>query len=124
MAGELIQKFETGANRSADTGKYDFEGFLSPAVLERFGEYMHKHRHLPDGSMRDSDNWQRGIPKKNYVKSLIRHTFEMWQLWRGQTVIDKQTGMVVNVEDQLCAIMFNSMGLLHETLKEKSNDPT
>ena len=31
-----IRKFETGATRDTDQGKYDYEGFLSPVVLDRF----------------------------------------------------------------------------------------
>ena len=33
-----MQSFSTGATRNHDNHKYDFEGFLSPAVLERYGE--------------------------------------------------------------------------------------
>lgn len=113
----LIQVFTTGANRSADTNKYDFEGFMSPFVIERYGEYMHKHRRLPDGTLRASDNWQKGIPTTNYVKSLIRHTLEFWRNWRGGQVIDKDTQKPITRQDMLCAIIFNASGLLHEELK-------
>ena len=44
--------FEGGATRDQDKTKPDFEGFLSPLVIERFGEYMTKHRQLPDNSLR------------------------------------------------------------------------
>src|SRR5262249_20215749 len=54
--------FKTGATRDTDTGKLDYEGFLSPLVLKRYAEYMHQHRVMKDGAMRASDNWQRGIP--------------------------------------------------------------
>ena len=39
-----MRKFETGATRNLDDGKFDFDGFLSPLTLKRFAEYMHKHR--------------------------------------------------------------------------------
>ncbi len=110
-----VQVFKTGANRSADVGKFDYEGFLSPLVIERFGEYMNKHRILPDGSTRDSDNWQKGIPFKNYMKSGWRHFFDWWREHRG---IESQEGL----EDSLCALLFNVQGYLHEHLKAKTTD--
>src|SRR5580698_7792736 len=63
-----FRTFETGATRNLDASKYDYEGFLSPLVMERFGQYMHKHRVQADGSLRDSDNWQKGIPLQAYMK--------------------------------------------------------
>src|SRR5687768_4320669 len=35
-----MREFETGATRNLDNGKLDYEGFLSPLVMERFAEYM------------------------------------------------------------------------------------
>lgn len=52
----MIREFDTGATRTTEEGKYDYEGFLSPLVIERYGHYMHAHRIMPDGSLRDSDN--------------------------------------------------------------------
>lgn len=105
--------FSTGATRNSDEGKYDFEGFLSPLVIKRFGEYMHKHRHLADGSLRDSDNWQRGIPRPQLIKSGWRHMFDWWAHHRGVKPLDP-----TSVEDALCGLIFNAMGYLHETLVE------
>jgi hypothetical protein len=51
-----IRSFKTGATRDTDEGKHDFEGYLSPTVINRFGEYMTKNRIQSDGSLRDSDN--------------------------------------------------------------------
>ena len=79
---------------------------------------MHAHRSLPDGSLRDSDHWQLGIPKGKYVKSLVRHTFDLWRIWRGGRVIDKDCGRAVDIRELCCAVMFNVMGLLHELLRE------
>lgn len=112
----LIEKstrqFDTGATRDQDTSKYDLEGFLSPLALEAFAKYMHKNRKMKDGSFRASDNWQKGIPQEVYMKSLWRHFFDAWKEHRG---IKTEEGL----ETALCAIMFNSMGMLHEMLKEK-----
>jgi hypothetical protein len=105
-----MRKFKTGATRDEDTTKPDYEGFLSPIVIKRFGEYMNKHRIQADGAVRDSDNWQRGIPKDAYIKSLLRHIMDLWLEHRGYKSRE-------GVEDALCAIMFNSMGYLHEVLK-------
>lgn len=102
-----VRTFDTGATRDTDANKLDFEGFLSPLVLKAYAEYMHAKRKMPDGSMRDSDNWQLGIPVDAYMKSMWRHFFDVWSSYRE--------GSVDKVE--LLALLFNVMGLLHETLK-------
>ena len=73
-----VRQFKTGATRDTDEGKYDYEGFISPLVLERFAQYMHKHRKQSDGNLRASDNWQKGIPKDAYIKSAWRHFVDWW----------------------------------------------
>lgn len=108
--------FETGATRDTDDSKLDFEGFISPAVLRRYAEYMHECRtkNVPPGDkLRASDNWQKGIPKEAYVKSMIRHTIEAWQQWDWETKGGDRVSQTT-----LCAIMFNVQGLLFEMLKE------
>lgn len=105
--------FDTGATRDTDEGKFDYEGFLSPAVLERFAAYMHKHRMQSDGNLRDSDNWQKGIPKAQYMKSAWRHFLDWWLHHRDRGALAKES-----LEEALVALMFNTMGYLHETLKE------
>ena len=67
-----MRNFETGATRDSDVGKLDYEGFLCPLVLERYAQYLHKHRQTANG-MRDSDNWQNGIPRDVYIKSASMH---------------------------------------------------
>lgn len=106
----LTRTFESGATRNTDAGKHDYEGFLSPLVLERFAEYMTKHRYLEDGTVRDSDNWQKGIPKDAYMKSAWRHFMDVWKRHRGLPTEEP-------LEAALCALLFNVMGYLHETLK-------
>lgn len=109
-----MRQFETGATRDQDTDKFDYEGFLSPAVLQRFAEYMHENRLQSDGQLRDSDNWQKGIPKEAYMKSLLRHVMDVWLDQRGQPSRD-------DVETSLCAVMFNAMGLLFELMQERED---
>jgi hypothetical protein len=108
--------FESGATRNNDVDLPDYEGFFSPLVVEAFGKYMHKHRHLADGSMRASDNWQKGIPMDSYIKSAFRHFVDWWKFHRGCKGRD-------TLVDALCALMFNTMGYLHELLKAQSEHP-
>lgn len=106
--------FKTGATRSTSEGKVDFEGHLNPEVLAIFGDYMNRHRIQRDGQTRKSDNWQQGIPVYRYVKSLVRHTFEFWRMWRGHAVTNPDSGSLFTFQDVLCAIMFNVMGIIYE----------
>ena len=118
-----MRNFETGATRNTDTNKNDYEGFLSPFVLEEFGNYMTIHRVRADGNIRASDNWQKGIPVDVYMKSLWRHFLDLWKLHRGGVVISSEDGHRVTMEEACCAVMFNIMGILHETLtKDKTKD--
>ncbi len=112
----MVRQFDTGATRDTDQGKLDFEGFLSPLVIERFAEYMHKNRFLKDGSMRDSDNWQKGIPFDAYMKSAWRHFFDVWKHHRGVPAGE-------DLETALCGLLFNLNGYLHEHLKKKGEQP-
>jgi hypothetical protein len=105
-----MRSFQTGATRHSDEGKLDFEGFLSPYALEAFARYMHHHRVQADGMLRSSDNWQKGIPKDAYMKSAWRHFFAVWKQYRA-------TGEVS--EEDLCALLFNVQGLLHEATKRE-----
>lgn len=109
-----MREFTTGATRDSDEDKLDFEGFLSPLVLERYAQYMHEHRKQRDGKLRDSDNWQKGMPKNAYAKSLIRHVFEFWRLRRER----KRFVFSDELQNVLCAIMFNAMGYLYEELRD------
>jgi len=107
--------FSTGASRSTDADKIDYEGHINPEVLAIFGEYMHAHRVQRDGRIRGSDNWQRGIPVYRYVKSLIRHTFEFWRMWRGHAAFNPDAhGRVFTLKEVLSAILFNVMGIIYE----------
>lgn len=116
---EAMREFKTGATRDAEQGKLDYEGFLSPIALRRFAEYMNKNRQMQDGSVRDSDNWQRGIPLDVYVKSCWRHFHDWWTLHRGYEATDLN-GNQMDLEESLCAVLFNVQGYLHELLKAKA----
>jgi hypothetical protein len=109
---EKMSVFHTGATRSSDDGKLDYEGFLSPLALKRYAQYCHKHRTQADGKMRDSDNWQLGIPIPRYMKSLWRHFVDVWTSHR-------KCDDSIDLEESLCAVIFNANGMLHEILKAK-----
>lgn len=109
---EVMEVFNTGANRNVSADKLDYEGFLSPAVLKEYAEFMHKNRHLPNGEIRDSDNWQLGIPLNNYMKSLLRHVMDVWLWHRGRKGNEP-------LKVALCAVIFNASGYLHELIKKE-----
>ena len=112
-----IRQFNTGATRDSDIGKLDYEGFYHPLIVERFAQYMNKHRVQSDGSLRDSDNWQKGIPLDAYIKSKMRHDVDLWFHHRGLADKARDT-----LEDCLCAILFNVQGYLLEVLKTKNSN--
>jgi len=77
-------------------------------VIEEFGKYMNKHRVQANGTVRASDNWQKGMPQEQYMKSGWRHFMDLWKAHRGL--------QSVPIPEACCALMFNVMGYLHETL--------
>jgi hypothetical protein len=136
----IIRIFDTGANRNSDGGKFDYEAFLSPIVLHEYAAYMHENRFLEDGTMRDGDNWQKGIPMDVYMKSGWRHFHEWWLIHRGYFVYrekrvtdgkksehthpyHKRLDVIpegwyeVTIRKCICGLLFNAMGYLHEWLK-------
>src|SRR5690242_7163330 len=104
-----MRTFTTGATRDLDESKLDFDGFLSPYALERFARYMDKHRDTANGR-RASDDWQKGIPVEVYRKSAWRHFFDCWRLGR-------QDATGPEMEEALCALLFNIQGWLHELVR-------
>ena len=110
-----MRVFESGATRSTDASKPDYEGFLSPLALVAYGEYMSKHQIQADGKPRASDNWQRGIPRDALIKSAFRHFVQWWLEHRGHATPD-------GMEAALCGLLFNVQAYLHEV--RKGRDPT
>ena len=112
----IMQEFDTGATRDDDEGKLDYEGFLSPLVLERYAQYMHKHRVQADGELRESDNWQHGTPRNHYMKSGCRHFMDWWTHHRSKpeprVAADDEC-----IIESICALIFNAMGYLHEMIE-------
>jgi len=107
-----LRTFASGATRDTATGKLDMEGFTHPMVEKQFAKYMNMHRYQSDGSLRDSDNWQKGIDLEAYAKSLRRHHDDFWAGHRG---FESENGMIAD----LCGILFNARGYLFEILKAR-----
>ena len=118
LAGAVIRTFDTGATRDTAQGKLDYVKALSPIVLRRYVQYLDKHRLQPDGSYRDFDNWKKGIPQETYRSSQGRHFFDDWLLSEGYATEDNH-GPVTDIEDVLCAELFNIQGRLREILKAR-----
>lgn len=124
-----MRVFKGGATRNSNEGKPDYEGFLSPIVIEAFGKYMHKHRFQADGNVRDSDNWQKHFGENHFavcLKSLCRHFMDLWSLHRGYKRFDALDGHEVDKEEALMALLFNTMAYADKLLKDdlkKQNTP-
>lgn len=113
MAEGGIRSFETGATRDTADGKPRYCGYLSPLVLRSYGEYMLRHQRQSDGTMRDADNWKKGMPRREYLESLQRHFLDLWLHMEGYGHLARESE-----EDAHNAIIFNICGSLHEKLKE------
>jgi hypothetical protein len=112
-----VRQFDSGATRDGRMGKYEYARFFDPAVIKAFAAYMHRHRIQPDGSLRDPDNWKKGMPRQAYMDSLFRHTMDLWELHDYGVAVRPENGQAVDYEETLCAVIFNAMGYLHEHLK-------
>jgi len=110
-----VRTFETGATRSSDVGKPSYVGFMSPLVVERFGEYMLKHQIQADGTLREPDNWKNGIPLNSYLDSILRHFVALWLIHEGHEDWE-------DAEDVLCALKFNVDGYLHEVVQNRREE--
>lgn len=113
-----MRTFESGATRDNDDDKIDYEGFLSPLVIRKYAEYLHKHRTQVDGKKRASDNWQKGIPLATYMKSMWRHFVDLWSMHREYLTGWRSPENNARNEEALCAVIFNASGYLYELLKD------
>jgi hypothetical protein len=114
MTAAAIRSFSTGATRDTDDNKHDVHGYMSPIVRLRFAEYMTSKRRQPDGSVRSGSNWQNGMPRLEYAKSLERHVLDVALHVDGDGDRAKEP-----LEVALCAAIFNAVGLLHEVLRDR-----
>ena len=110
--------FTTGATRDTGEGKHEPWGFMSALAEQRFCEYMHGHRVQSDGTLRDSDNWKKGIPFEVYKHSLSRHIQDLRLILEGHPEMAREK----DLETVLCATLFNVQGMLHETVKARGSE--
>jgi hypothetical protein len=119
MKGKSVY-FKTGATRSAES-LFDPEGFLSPGALAEYCAYMAEHRTHADGKVRDSDNWQKGMPTSRAYRSLTRHFLDAWLIRRGYP---PRSPDCKTTRDALCAIIFNALLLLkNEVVDHDDHEP-
>ena len=111
-----VREFHSGATRSPLGDKLQYSGFISPIVLKRYAEYMHKHRVQENGELREADNWQKGIPDSSAFDSLLRHVMDVWLYQRGFELETSETLL-----DSLTAIIFNASVLILNQEKENAN---
>lgn len=113
-----IVAFSTGATRSTETD-FDPSGFLSPAVIAGFCQYMEKHRRQADGGLRASDNWQKGMPTSRAWRSLTRHFLDAWLLSRGYS---PKSADCKSVEDALHGVLFNVQVILKNRIDKDDHE--
>ena len=114
----IIRKFASGATRDTSQDKLDYEGFLSPIVIEKYAEYMHKNRVQSDGSLRDSDNWQKHFGENHFavcMKSLYRHFIDMWKIHRKLPARG-------DITEAMMGILFNVIAYADKYYKDKLKD--
>jgi hypothetical protein len=104
---QKMLRFSTGATRNRKEDELAFEGFISPLVLLSFARYMHKHRFTADGTVRDPDNWQKGMPVESYMDSMIRHVVDLWLIHRGYLKLARESQL-----DAANGVLFNIQGII------------
>lgn len=113
---EKIRTFDTGATRNLDATKIDPDGFFSIEFMRAYCDYMNEHRKQADGSVRESNNWKKGIPQDAYMKSMWRHFMDVWTLHHGG-YLNNEKGFKMTKTEALMALAFNVMGMAHEEIK-------
>lgn len=115
-----IRTAETGGSRDTSKDKLEYARFLSPEVLEMYATYMHKHRLMKDGTLREPDNWKCGMPRQWYMDGMYRHMHDLWMIHETGKAVRPETGEEVTITEALCAIIFNAMGYLYEVIRGRS----
>jgi hypothetical protein len=102
-----VRTFESGAIRDIDDTKFDFIETISWTAFDRYAGYMTgKKKKYGEG------NFKKGIPIKEYEKSLLRH---ISKYLRNKY----ENGDDEKNEDHLSAIIFNTFGIMHEEEQTK-----
>lgn len=101
----VLRISESGAIRNSDIGKINYQGALSPLILEAYGKYIEKHSLLPDGTRRNNKNWQNlfGTPEEHRqvcIESAWRHFIDLLMEHDGYESRD-------GIDEALGGLMFN-----------------
>jgi len=115
-----VREFSTGATRNLSTTKVNPARCLSPLVIQRYAEYMRDMRTQSDGTLRADDNWKRGMTLDSFLESGQRHSLHWWMIDSGVPYVSEDDGHSIDIEEACCALMFNVMGYLHETIKART----
>lgn len=114
IAQKRHRAFDTGAWRDKADDKLDYEACLSPQALEVLALYLFACRKSnADGTTRPMDNWQKGMPIADYMKSGMRHLFTAWKFHRKGS-----QHHAVRLLEAWAGVMFNAQGYIHELIKE------
>ena len=109
-----VRTFATGATRDTNAGKPDYTGYCCPLVKKRFGEYMLNHQTQSDGQVREANNWKKGIPYEEYIRSGDRHWTDVLLHLDGFHATARE-----ELEEALCAMFFHVQGALRALLLER-----
>ena len=120
-----LRTSSTGANRNSAIDKINYEGINSPIVDKVYGEYLHKHRILPNGDIRSNDNWQKlfgnyAEHKQICMESACRHQLD-WRLeHRKQLQTNEKVKELYTSRDgmieAICGLIFNAKAYLYAYL--------
>jgi len=115
-----LRNFDTGAIRDNDDSKINYQGALSPLVLEAYGAYIQKHSLLPDGTRRNNKNWQNlfGTHEEHRqvcIESAWRHFIDLLMEHDGY---DSRDGL----DEAIGGLMFNIQAYWFSVLKERRGE--
>ena len=83
-----IRVFEGGGLRDSGEGKLNYYGFRHPLLEQSFAKYMHEHRKMADGTLRDANNWWKGWDKEISLQSMVRHMEDLQAINAGLVVME------------------------------------
>ena len=131
----ILRLFDGNSRRDGLQGKLHPYGFSHPLCDHVFNKYMDTHRLMPNGELREPDNWWGGWDTKTSIDSMARHMEDLKCLHAGYRVFKERVdnGEIthvlrqsdtpqrhwreVNEEETCCAIRFNSATYLLEIIK-------
>lgn|SRR3990167_2661486 len=113
----MTRMFKSGATRNDSKDKLEFIRFNDPRVEKVYAYFMHKHRHLPDGTLREPDNWKLGFDDGVILDSRGRHFLDSWEIEKYGKA-HRPDEPEVNQIETLCAELFGIKAKLYELVKD------